>query len=194
MLYQIAIHGPANGLVPLVFDGRYAMWGDYLAGGADVWPQASANVNFTVGSSTYLKYSCGNHTCERTLSSGITAWDTSFDIDGVAGWFNGRTGIALDGSGSGVVTVILSASAFAHVGNVGSVSATAFIDPAFSIAPDYLAVHPETTLTLPTGVGNAVAAVPEPSSSLLFAGGLLLLIGKGKRAFASRFKSVDGPV
>lgn len=192
MLYQIAIHGPANGLVPLSFDGRYGMSGDYLAGGADVWPQTSTNVSFTVGAATYLKYSCGNHACERTVTSGITAWDTAFDIDAVAGWFTGRTGIALDGSGTGVVTVILSASASAHVGKVGSASATAFIDPAFWIAPDYLAIHPETTLTLPDGVGNAVAAVPEPSSSLLFAGGLLLLFGKGRRAFGRGFRPVEG--
>ena len=90
---------------------------------------------------------------------------------GASGSFSGTLMGATDANGQGQGSVSLMASASA--GN--SRLSWAFIDPMFTIDASYLAAHPEASLTLPPGVGNAITAVPEPQALLLMLAGLAAL-------------------
>lgn len=53
--------------------------------------------------------------------------------------------------------------------------ARAFIDPLLAIDSQWLVARIGTSLTLPEGVGNAMAPVPEPGSWALMLGGMAIL-------------------
>ena len=182
MLYQMAVHGTPNTLVPVGYDGQFSVSGTYLnAARAEVWPQTSASVTMVIGQN-YFKLECGLGICDKTVA-GVTEWDTAVGADLYSGWISGRTGISLNESGTGIVTIILAAQALAHTGFVGIASANAFIDPKFYIDPDYLAANPGTALAFTPGVGNDIAAVPEPAS------GWLILLGLGLLGRTGRLRS-----
>lgn len=96
---------------------------------------------------------------------------TAIDSASANGSFAGTMMGATDANGQGQGRVSLHAFASA----ASSRLSTAFIDPWLSIDASYLAAHPEASLTLPPGVGNAVTAVPEPQTLALMLAGLAAL-------------------
>jgi hypothetical protein len=60
-------------------------------------------------------------------------------------------------------------------GHTGSGQGQMFIDPVFTIDPDFLTMHPGYTLSFSAGIGNSASAAPEPADWALMIGGLGLL-------------------
>lgn len=139
-------------------------------------------MDFSRGQVVYMKVGCAQ-TCRyidlptstslSSIQAPFTARNaaTGLDISSASGSFSGTLMGATDASGHGRGYVDLQAFASAFDSRLS----WAFIDPALTIDATYLAAHPEATLTLPAGVGNAITAVPELQALLLMLAGLSVL-------------------
>ena len=187
--YQLRLFGPANAWIPVGYEGRFVLTAQGT--GTDMTNQSygyGEAVIFEIGThdlNPFMRYRCGDGCSLQTV--GMSASPTFESTTSAVGWFNGTTGVQTDASGQAVLSVRLFAQSSARwTGGTATARTAAFIDPAFWIAPDWLAAHPETTLTLPDGVGNAVSAVPEPGSWALLAAGMGLLAWRRRREQAHR--------
>lgn len=181
--YEFAYAGPALSYVPINFRGLFDIQhGLALFNRSEIEFSLSAySLDFQRSQSVHVAVDC-SQSCRyfsaptaSSLSSiqapftgtvAATGIDASSATGNVSGVLMGGTDAS--GRGTGVVTL----RAFASVSGTFAPS-WAFIDPSLTIDASYLAAHPEASLTLPPGVGNAVTAVPEPQAGALMLAGLL---------------------
>ena len=202
LIYGFTISGPANGLVPVRFEGRYAINNDSFL------TQTYADFVMSVSG---MDYSRSDQVGMAARCSGGGRDGAHCDVD-TAGWpiDNGNIrvtqrllsfdpvqwGAAVDGTFSGVLMAPTDASGLArgevylHVrgfawgtsnDGLGGVS-SAFIDPELSIDSDYLAAFPEARLLLTPGVGNQMVPSPVPEADTW----AMLLAGLGLVGVAAR--------
>jgi len=187
--YDIGVSGPASTYVPVTFRGQYAMAGIDISGFS-----GSENVVNTTHISLFihsnseepseyvqLEYHCSRG-CESTSLSGgysVSRFEDTFNgMDSVTGNMFGAVPLLTDqfGLATATVTMQISASTLANSqSHIQIFNAMAYIDPEFHIDPDWLALNPGATLSLPEGVGNSITAVPLPGTLPLMLGGLGLL-------------------
>lgn len=192
LVYLFSVVGPALSNVPIDFTANYSVAnggfgtlsfaGIALAapfGGGAVSLLATCTtictVNTTatpnsVGDSVFTTYSGGGSGIGGDCS--ICVWSV---VDGL---FTGIVLIPTNAFGQGVGVVELDADANVNgYGNAYGLTgvSSAFADPILRIDPTYLAAYPNTTLTLPDGVGNASTTVPEPQAYTLMLIGLAAL-------------------
>jgi len=182
--YAIGISGgPASTWVPVTFQGLYMMSGtDLMADtGLLVLTTTMIGLQISAGSeSTTFDYVCGGFQCTaRTLPtehSTVRFNDTLLEYHQVRGNFYGTAGILTDELGDATANVSMFATS-ATRGNhpLLTFETVAYIDPEFHIDPEWLALNPGATLSLPDGVGNSITAVPLPGTLPLMLGGLGLL-------------------
>jgi len=183
LFYSFFYSGPALSYVPINFLGLFNLQhGLALFNRSEVGVYLDTrSVGGTGGQVASMQFRCAQ-TCGlngltasnlSSIQAPFTASDaaTGSDSSSASGSFSGTLMGATDayGNGRGSVTVNAFASA------AGSRPSWAFIDPAFTIDPIYLAANPGATLTLPPGVGNAVTPVPEPQALALMLAGLGVL-------------------
>jgi hypothetical protein len=183
--YDFFYSGPAISYVPINFLGLFKMQVGvaYLDGTQVLAGLASMASDRTRYESASMQLRC-TRACAFDFgpptASGSSSIQVSFAAQtpaeilgsyGASGSFSGTLMGATDANGQGRGSVSLQASASAS----NSRLSWAFIDPALTIDPTYLAAHPEATLTLPPGVGNAITAVPEPQTLLLMLAGLSVM-------------------
>jgi hypothetical protein len=195
--YEFFYSGPALSYVPINFRGLFDIQhGSPGFNRTEVEVVLSAySQDFNRSQSVQVGVDC-SHTCRYfspPTASGLSSIQAPFTSSAAAtsgspssatGSFSGvlMGGTDANGDGRGMVQLRALASA-----GGSSAQSWAFIDPSLTIAPSFLAAHPESSLTLPPGVGNAVTAVPElQSQALLLAGlaGLGVLATRRQRAGA----------
>jgi hypothetical protein len=183
--YTIGIsEGPASTRVPVIFQGHYMMSGTELIADTGLSASTTAMIGFQIGSAgsetTVFDYECGGFECTtRTLSdehSTIQFNNTLLEYDEVRGNFYGYTGILTDEFGDATAYVSTYATSVTG-GNhpLLTFETVAYIDPYFYIDPEWLALNPGATLSLPEGVGNSITPVPLPGSLPFMLSGLGLL-------------------
>jgi len=183
LFYSFFYSGPALSYVPINFLGLFNLQhGLAQINRSEVGVSLNTNSVGGIGlQSANMQFDCAV-TCRltRLTASNLSSIQAPFtasnaatpsDSSSASGSFFGTLMGATDayGNGRGSVTVNAFASA------AGSRPSWAFIDPAFTIDPTYLAANPGATLTLPPGVGNAVTPVPEPQALALMLAGLAVL-------------------
>jgi hypothetical protein len=203
LLYGFTISGPANGLVPVRFEGRYEISNDSFL------TQTYADFAMSVSG---MDFSRPDQVGMAARCAGGGYNGAHCDVD-TAGWpsVNGSIqvtqrllgfepvlwGAAVDGTFAGVLMAPTDASGLArglinlHVSGLAfgvrseglSGVSWAFIDPALSIDSDYLAAFPDAQLLLTPGVGNQMvpSPVPEPSTWALLLAGLGLISVAARR-------------
>jgi|GEM_PF-6306650 len=187
--YDIGVSGPASSWVPVTFSGQYAMAGMDISGysGYDNVVNATA-ISLVIHSNSVhtsenvvLKYDCSRK-CEATSYAGehsVAGFEDTFNgMDSVTGNMYGTVVLLTDSFGLATATVNMQVSAYTFVGaqsHIENFNAMAYIDPYFYIDPEWLALNPGATLSLPKGVGNSITAVPLPGTLPLMLGGLGLL-------------------
>jgi MYXO-CTERM domain-containing protein len=158
---------------------------NYLERGAALVMDASCNMQSDGGCSTT---SLGMLPVGNYIDTGESFISSSYYSRGAAslsGIFSGVLYAPTDalGQSSGTVTLFAAAGSGSPSGTGNFPASTTFLDPHFEINANWLASHPETTLALPPGVGNATVPVPEPAPWALALLGLAVL---ATRRIASR--------
>lgn len=205
--YEIAVTGPALSYVPIRFRGNFDLGIDSSFAGAYVgFGLGFHAVGIGIAQSVSFDTQCdGSSIMSRCLAStwlgGVPENLSSITFVSEPGASNANLGTGIRGSFSGLLMAPTDAdgiskgfvSLFANAstsGAFGGGTTWAYIDPEFLVDAAYLADHPEALLSLPTGVGNDVAArpVPEPAAVWLLGGGLagLLLTVRRRRAAGAR--------
>lgn len=185
LIYQIGVHGDAFSRVPIGFRGMYALAGQDLTVDSDEFRgRNTAGIRLVLGdirSNTQMDilfdYTCGNSLCAEDLKGNIQNIQNTFGAGEISGFFAGGMSVLTGADGYGKFNVSMTALAYsaACCSNFTS-NASAFIDPQFWIAPEYLSEHFDAALILPEGVGNGmVTVVPEPNSILLVLVGLIAI-------------------
>jgi hypothetical protein len=129
---------------------------------------------------TYLYGDCGNPGCLQFTTYNAKVAYTQSDAQHVDGSFQGTLNMRTGANGTVGGSVQLYAGANLSV-FPGTASAGSYIDPHFEINAAFLAANPGATLTLSTGVGNEVLAVPEPGSYALMLAGLAVVAFRSRR-------------
>lgn len=201
--YGFSVSGPANGLVPVRFRGRYAINNDnFLTATFASFFMSAHGMDFSRPDQIGMEAGCsgggydGGHcyhsaagwpsthgvidVTQRVLGFDAVLWGTY-----VAGTFEGLLMAPTDASGwaQGTVGLAVSGGAVGVRDNGVSGISWAFIDPELTVDTDYLTAHPEARLVLTQGVGNELAPlpVPEPGTWLLMLGGLAGLLWRAGR-------------
>jgi hypothetical protein len=173
MIYAFTLQGDANSDIPLSFYGSALI---QAANGAS-FAQAVATARFVLG----------NSVVELSAREG-GGWDsftklgTNADVSRISrigniesGFFSGTALFHTDATGKASGSVDLTSTvSFSGSGTLTNV-AYAYIDPELFFDPTWLNQHPNTSLAITQGVGNAVSAVPEAPTSLALVSGLALL-------------------
>jgi hypothetical protein len=205
--------GPANSFVPMDFLGNFSLvfQGDQpgVPGGGR-WSQALFAIDASDsvyldanhlerGAALTMDASCNlaGFGCSSTqgmapvsnyIDTGESFISTSYYGSGAAslsGIFSGILYAPTDslGQSSGSVVLFAAAGSGNAYGTWTYPASTTFLDPHFEINANWLASHPDTTLALPPGVGNATVPVPEPATWALALLGMAVL---ATRRIASR--------
>lgn len=176
MTYTFEVAAQPFTNIPIDFSGLYSSYqGSYGQLAATSFTIQTVNSSmFTY--STFESYFYGNCPAgclQFTTYNNTTYTVTQSDTDHVNGTFQGTLGMLTGADGKVTGSVQLFAGANTNV-FLGSVSASAYIDPHLEIDAAFLAANPGATLTLTLGVGNeiGVSAVPEPSAFALMLAGL----------------------
>jgi hypothetical protein len=180
--YSFSYRGPAMSYVPINFLGLFNLQVGvaFLDGaeiGVDLSSMALDRTRVEVaGMQLRCTRACG-FDYGAPYATGLSSLQVSYVAStpagilgsyGAGGSFSGTLMAATDANGQGQGSVRLRAQASASNSRLSG----AFIDPMFTIDASYLASHPDATLTLPPGVGNAITAVPEPQTVALMLAGL----------------------
>lgn len=185
MGYQFAYSGPANTYVPIDFTAMFDVQNGYRAfNRSEVVFSASGRTESTGG-----RISCeqiclaqpalNSGPVQSTVNIAMSASvDAALGSSAAVGSFSGRLMGLTNAQGQGTGSIYL----YAFASALNTVPSWAFIDPELHIDAGFLAAHPEASLTLPVGVGNAVTAVPEPAAPLLMAVGLAAVLGLRRRS------------
>lgn len=192
--YDISVTGPALSYVPIRFRGNFDLAIDSSFAGAYVGFGLQLGAGGIGSQSVSFDTRCdGSSIMSRCIAStwlgGVPENLSSIAFVSEPSAGNANLGTGLRGSFSGSLMAPTDAdgisrglvSLFANAGTVGGFgggTTWAYIDPEFLVDAAYLAEHPETLLSLPSGVGNDVATrpVPEPGAAGLMAGGLAALL------------------
>lgn len=190
--YEFSYAGPALSYVPIHFVGLFdiqhglALFNrsevEFSLSATSLDFQRQQSVGVAIDCSSICRYMAAP--AATSLSSiqapfAGTAAASLLGFSAATGSFSGvlMAGTDANGQGRGVVSL----RAFASNAVSGYAPSWAFIDPALTIDAAYLADHPGASLSLPTGVGNAITAVPEPQSLALLLAGLAGLGGLAAR-------------
>lgn len=176
MTYSFAVAAAPFTTVPIDFSGVFST---YL-GLSGLGQQGYATFNLTATNPTAASYAsfqsfftgnCGAPSCYSidTLNTNVALFQS--DVQNLSGSFQGSLGMLTDVNGMVSGSVQISAGALVRV-IAGTAVATSYVDPSLHINAAYLATYPSTTLTLTPGVGNAIAAVPEPGTYALMLVGI----------------------
>lgn len=175
MKYDVLVSGPADSLIPVASVGYFRITETGILfenqGAFKNYASIIFHISTNVGTS-YTLSQCSDG-CD-TVGENVNSFSQRISQSEYRGQFFGLNWVRTDASGSGVLAVSLTAYARAYLEYSTDGPSTAgistFIDPYFSIDASYLTAHPETQLTLPNGVANAIP-VPEPSALTLTLGG-----------------------
>ena len=189
--YEFSYTGAAMSYVPINFRGLFDIQhGLALFNRSEVeFAVSTSSVDFRRSESVGVQVNC-EHACRyaygptaTSLSSLQAPFTGTVASSGIGsssakGSFSGMLMGSTDANGRGKGFVTLRAFA----SGAGTYAPSwAFVDPSFTIDASYLAAHPEASLTLPPGVGNAVSAVPELQTQALLLVGLAVLGGAAWR-------------
>jgi len=179
--FEVAASPFAN--VPVDFFGIFSSY----QGAAGSLASTSIIVQATSpGSTTYATMQsyfygdCGNSGCLQFTTLNASVLASQSDAQHLNGSFQGTLNMmtGADGKVSGSVQLFAGANLSVFP---GSASAASYIDPRLEIDAAFLSANPGATLTLTAGVGNAIAAVPEPSSYALLFTGLAAAVLRARR-------------
>jgi hypothetical protein len=171
MIYAFTLQGSASSDIPLSFNG-YAMvqaepgWGQVFSEARFVLGDALVDLSAREGAPFDTFTVTSNHAdVSRITRVGNKE----------SGYFSGTVLFHTDANGKASGTVDLTAnttfSGWGPLANLG----VAFIDPQLFFDPTWLNDHPNTSLAITQGVGNAVSQVPEAPTSLALLSGMALL-------------------
>lgn len=192
--YDFAYTGPAQSYVPISFRGLFdiqhglALFNrsevEFGLSAASLDFQRYESVGVAIDCSASCRYFSAPYATSRSNIQAPfagTVASSGVGLSSATGTFSGVLMAGTDASGNGRGFVTLRAFASASGAYALSAPSWAFIDPSLTIDASYLAAHPESSLTLPPGVGNAVTAVPELQSQALLLAGLAALSGLAVR-------------
>jgi len=188
MSYDISVSGPASTWVPVSFDGIYSFAGHDLGALTNSSSGSAARVAFSLvdnapgaGSYSSFDYTCSQRICHSSLlssaNSSSSVSETALSNDYREGFFHGVTQVLTNSAGVGSSRVFLDASAASILSGSTDVNTVySFIDPEFHIESAWLLQNPGASLTLPSGIGNAISSVPEQQAWLLLLVGFPVLL------------------
>jgi hypothetical protein len=170
MVYAFTLQGDANSDIPLSFYGSALIqaYSPSLTG---------ATARFALGDSVVeLSAYVGGRFDDFTklgTNADVSRINRTGNIE--SGYFSGTALFHTDATGKASGTVDLTASASFNSAGMMSNLALAYIDPNLFFDPTWLSQHPNASLAITQGVGNAVSPVPEAPTSLALVSGLALL-------------------
>ena len=174
MQYKLSVSGPANTTVYVHLASYIQIAGSGAGSGLSLNAGAGFTVSDSGGSAWIQTISYANlslYRLTRDLQGNATAGYQPAPASGI--WIENEL-FPMTANAVYTVSMIASASALAQVhdgGNASGGQVSAFVDPQFIIDPSTLNAAAYSIL-LSDGVGNA-APVPEPSTPMLWAAGIL---------------------
>jgi hypothetical protein len=181
MRYTFDILAQPLQTVPVTFDGlfRFTINNASVGGGHYVYMSVFSATGYA-GINALFGY--GTTDVNSGSNGGFIDVNWTGSATQSAGRFFGGLPFTTDAQGRATGTVVLEAQAVANNAQGDGIS-TAYIDPRFEIDAYWLALNPGATLSITPGVGNEIAAVPEPSTVLTLLAGLVSLRSAVRRPY-----------